>query len=121
VGAGRNPAALGLLFTWTRGTIVNTVLFFKVKQKHIPTVFTQQKRLLSVFLRNMSLWNALAVLRCTLGIIHIYLLYILYVLYSYIRSTLLCAKCEFADLVSHCQTRECVTSSVPDLLHFDTD
>jgi hypothetical protein len=37
------------------------VLFFIFKQKHIPTVFTQQKRLLSVFLRNMSLWNALAV------------------------------------------------------------
>jgi hypothetical protein len=45
VGAGRNPAALGLLFTWTRGTI-NISLLLKKLQILFPTAeyFAKQQK-----------------------------------------------------------------------------
>jgi hypothetical protein len=73
--------------------IVNTVLFFIFK-KHIPTVFTQQKRLLSVFLAKYESVECASCFYVAHLAIHIYLLYV----HTYIRSILLCAKCELADL-----------------------
>ncbi len=48
MGAGRNPAALGLLFTWTRGTTCNKMLLENINEKHY--YFSEILRFSKIFL-----------------------------------------------------------------------
>ncbi len=96
------------------------MLFFIFK-KHIPTVFTQQKRLLSVFLAKYESVECASCFYAAHLALFTFICYThttcTYDLYYYVQSVSL----QIFQLVCYCKIRECVKTSVSDPWHFDTD